>query len=902
MDQQYFHYLAGDRNFYDSPDRGDVFGADRYELAADVDWTAWHQSITASWAMLSCGPALPPQGWKIHISATPASAQYAVTTASRYFHAAEVNFKFIPTEHELINRNGKRADRTASGKFITAYPRDERELQTVLEDLDPLLSDVSGPYILSDLRWASGPLYVRYGGFHHMTVVDERGNEVPAIVAPDGSLVPDVRDVAFLPPAWVELPPFLRNQVDLLGSPEAPEGFPFTICEAVTFSNAGGIYRASTADGSIPVILKEARPHAGLSPDGREARQRLYDEAKTLELLASESGVVKSRGIVEVDDHAFLVLDEVVGHTLNSEIAHRTPIVKADSTSVDYLEYRDWALGVVARVEAILDRIHAAGVSYGDLHPGNVVVTQDGDVTLIDFELARPASANAKTILAAPGFAPPPDRTGVNADQYSLACLKLFLFVPLTSLLALDAGKLDELINWADQSFLLPESYRESIRQVLTPVRPLRGSDCNGQVRRADLVRTRWETGTEDGLFGLQVYIARAIDDSADYSRPDRCFPGDIRQFSENGYGLAYGAAGVIHALSTAKVDVPAKSLEWLDDAAAASDSVGLYSGLAGAAWLLRRLGQDDDADKLAERIIGSAKATLAQSDSRPSVNLYSGLSGVGLYLLSEPGDAATELANRLFRVVRRHVLKLEGSATADSAPHGLMWGPSGAALFATRLYERSGEAEHLALAEKALDLDLARCIPAPDGSLQMDEGWRLMPYLASGSAGCALVAAQLAPHSARHGDRYLKAIQGIEPALRARFTIEPGLFHGRAGLVHVLAYLQRLGLASSKAENAIAAHVEAFSLHSLNFGTGISFPGTGLLRHSMDFATGSAGVLSALQAYSMLTFDDEQSGWDSLLPLLLRPIASTHHSDRIVLSKGVTTTHDGIPPQPAKA
>jgi hypothetical protein len=40
--------------------------------------------------------------------------------------------------------------------------------------LGELLYGQPGPYILSDLRWGSGPLYVRYGGFAERYCIDAK--------------------------------------------------------------------------------------------------------------------------------------------------------------------------------------------------------------------------------------------------------------------------------------------------------------------------------------------------------------------------------------------------------------------------------------------------------------------------------------------------------------------------------------------------------------------------------------------------------------------------------------------------------------------------------------------------------------------------------------------------------
>ncbi|WP_151484603.1 class III lanthionine synthetase LanKC N-terminal domain-containing protein [Streptomyces albicerus] len=109
----------------------------------------------------------------------------------------------MPNARLLFLRNSKYAARGYSGKFATLCPADETELRRILEELDHLLGGEPGPYILSDLRWNEGPLYVRYGGSASRHRVDEYG-----------ALVPDRRGPAFQPLEWVTLPEFLLPHLD----------------------------------------------------------------------------------------------------------------------------------------------------------------------------------------------------------------------------------------------------------------------------------------------------------------------------------------------------------------------------------------------------------------------------------------------------------------------------------------------------------------------------------------------------------------------------------------------------------------------------------------------------------------------------------------------------------------
>src|SRR5262249_46471324 len=67
----------------------------------------------------------------------------------------------------------------------------------------------------------------------------------------------------------------------------------------------------------------------------------------------------------------------------------------------------------------------------------------------------------------------------------------------------------------------------------------------------------------------------------------------------------------------------------------------------------------------------------------------------------------------------------------------GLMRGCAGQALFLLRMHDETGDTAYLDLAAVALRRDLRRCvIRADSGAMEVNEGWRTMPYLEAGSVG----------------------------------------------------------------------------------------------------------------------------------------------------------------------
>jgi hypothetical protein len=98
--------------------------------------------------------------------------------------------------------------------------------------------------------------------------------------------VPDRREPRFSVPEWVTLPDFLEPHLRARTAVTADE-MPYTISKALHFSNGGGLYRAEDTRNGGAVVIKEARPHAGLSADGRDAVARLTQEARPRRCSAS---------------------------------------------------------------------------------------------------------------------------------------------------------------------------------------------------------------------------------------------------------------------------------------------------------------------------------------------------------------------------------------------------------------------------------------------------------------------------------------------------------------------------------------------------------------------------------------------------------------------------------------
>jgi serine/threonine protein kinase len=466
---------------------------------------AWRMRDDDLWCHLSPpGHRLRVQGWKLHVSATVVSAPLVLQRAAAVLVASGCAFKFARTLERVGELTGKQADRAQAGKFLTAYPRDDDHLRELAELLDEATAGLPGPAILSDRPFREGSLvHYRYGAFAGVPVLTNDGSFEVRLQAPDGTLVVDVRQPWFCPPAWAELP--------FPGRPgraprRPPEPRPvlladrFEVRGTITTSARGGVYRAVDRQTGRNVVIKRARPHiSGLVWQG-DAREGLRREAEVLGRL--EGLAAQPVTTFEQDGNVFLVLAEVPGQPLSLWVQDRLHqrATTGDGGGLPVAE----VLALTGGLADLLDAVHARGLVYRDLTPNNVMVTDDGGLRLIDAELAAVRGewvATAQTRgYGAPEIprarvAPAPDPA---ADCYSLGAVLFYLTTGLAPVFPPDSAPDPAAGSAPDSAAARPA------RQRLAHVLRYAGAGAPAARRLAPAIHgltdpdpaTRWSTAT----------------------------------------------------------------------------------------------------------------------------------------------------------------------------------------------------------------------------------------------------------------------------------------------------------------------------------------------------------------------------------------------------------------------
>lgn len=851
MDQDYQPYCMADPSFYDAMHSEQTAG-ESFSTAARPLPEGWTIRDQDDWLVVD--PArrqdLPMQGWKIHASATVDNAERVLGAVWDYCVPRGISFKFLRSRVALTARVSKYAPRGYSGKLVTVYPENDTACETILRELGETLDGEPSPYILSDLRWGSGPLYVRYGAFANRYTVDDRGEIVEAIEDPDGTMVPDRRDPVFRPPSWVTIPDFLAPHLDARNAVTTTD-LPYEIERVLHFSNGGGIYLARDTRTDEQVVLKEGRPHAGLDSWGHDAVQRLAREHETLQTLAGIPGIPRVHDLFWLGEHRFLAMEYVDGDVLGKAIVMRYPLIDPSAAPEDYVEFTKWAVDIHEQVSRTIELVHERGIVYGDLHLFNIIVRSDDTIALLDFEVTSNVEEAARPGLANPGFAAPTTTSGFDIDRYALACLRLALFMPMTTLLGLHRLKARHFAEIITEQFPVDREFlAKGVDVIVPPETPVMADP------RIEPEPARWPQ--------VRDQLARAILASATPAREDRLFPGDPQQFGVGGLGLAYGAAGVLYAMDVTGAGRYPEHEEWLLRGAADPPSgsrLGLYDGLHGVAFALNHLGHR-------QRALDLVEVCLREDWEQLGPDLFGGLSGIGINLLDlaeATGEPELRVAGlRAAELVANRMAPLPETLPDDPPPisgsgqprAGLLRGCAGQAMLMMRAYDETGEETLLDRAALALRHDLRRCIVRDNGTLEVNEGWRTMPYVDGGSVGIGMVLDEFLSRqdSGPFADQFAEASAGAWGASQSRMYILPGLFTGRAGILYYLAGRKATG-------EPLNRQIRNLAWHALPYGDGMAFPGNGLLRLSMDLATGTAGVLLALGA----TLHDQPVGLPGL-------------------------------------
>lgn len=158
--------------------------------------------------------------------------------------------------------------------------------------------------------------------------------------------------------------------------------------------------------------------NGGLAEDPRFAERFSREAQHAAMLVHPRIAMVFDSGMDQ--GAAYIVMELIRGRSLGSVLAEGGPLPV------------ERAVGIGAAVCEALEVAHAAGLVHRDIKPGNVMITDDGGVKVVDFGIARASASGQQltqtaAVLGTAAYLSPEQATAAEvdgrADLYALGCV-----------------------------------------------------------------------------------------------------------------------------------------------------------------------------------------------------------------------------------------------------------------------------------------------------------------------------------------------------------------------------------------------------------------------------------------------------------------------------------------------
>ena len=213
----------------------------------------------------------------------------------------------------------------------------------------------------------------------------------------------------------------------------------YTVLRLVGQGGMGAVYQVLDARlGGKPLAMKEMSDAAIVDPAEKAAAIAEFKQEAQLLAQLDHSNIPKVSDSFTENQKHYIIMEFVQGETLEARLARQ-------GRPCNEVDVRDWALQLCD----VLAYLHGQNppVIFRDLKPGNIMITPQGQIKLIDFGIARlfkPGKSGDTHVMGTPGFASPEQygqgQTDARSDIYSLGVVLhhlLTCYDPSTSMFKL---------------------------------------------------------------------------------------------------------------------------------------------------------------------------------------------------------------------------------------------------------------------------------------------------------------------------------------------------------------------------------------------------------------------------------------------------------------------------------
>ena len=277
--------------------------------------------------------------------------------------------------------------------------------------------------------------------------------------------------------------PHLQTQTLLMESmPGAPERIgKYYVVHEVGRGSTGTVYLSHDPFYGRDVAIKLYHATSNDDAESRNARRMFMGEAKMVGKL-QHPNIVPIFDAGEEDGRRYVVTEHVHGARTLSAYCRAGSLLPIDQV-----------VSIMYKCAKALHYAHSRGVVHRDIKPSNILLTQDGDVRIVDFGIALVADSDVSRlegVAGSPAYMSPEQVQGLELDARSdLYSLGAVMYEMLCGQRPFRAGALGKLLRQVVQA------EAESLRLV----RPEIPEELEEVVKRAlqKEPNNRYRTGTE---------------------------------------------------------------------------------------------------------------------------------------------------------------------------------------------------------------------------------------------------------------------------------------------------------------------------------------------------------------------------------------------------------------------
>lgn len=301
------------------------------------------------------------EGWKIHVSANLDNYIEILDKVSKVLIENNAIFKWINNSKLFFENISKNGNRISTGKFITIYPKNNKQFYDLLEKLYIVLKNYEGASINTDRQYKNCKvLYYRYGAF------SKKSNLI-------------CRKAYYTQPDYVidKFEKNIKKFSDLINNK-------YEVLDILKLDNSGGVYLSKNIEDNKMYIIKEAKECIYFEPKKTVIELR-KNEMKHLIKFKNFSFIPNYIDNFYEIGSFFLIIEYIDKGESLREYFEKFNLSKCKQKK-DYKKFNENVLNIIKQSFNIINKINKKGYLLEDISEENFIIS-DSKVYFVDLEL-----------------------------------------------------------------------------------------------------------------------------------------------------------------------------------------------------------------------------------------------------------------------------------------------------------------------------------------------------------------------------------------------------------------------------------------------------------------------------------------------------------------------------------